>query len=167
MENSGLVKCGENRGDKRFDFIVVIPRNFRSVYDQMTCLGKLYDTFNPLEISDISLCPDHPYCLYDIDPGLSELTSSRRTIAELNGEIAKRDRFGLTDVEIIALALHFPELRQYQIFGTGSRTNKGAYPFIKTDRKNHSEMQTAGDNFSGFSPVNRTIIIPSCLSRSL
>jgi hypothetical protein len=165
IESSDMLKIGRSREDQRLNLLLIVPRNFRTVYDQLSSLGKLDKKFSYLEISDAIVCPLKPYCLYNIEDGTAELASPGQSIGDLKQNLKSRDRFPLTDVEVVSLAIQYPELRQYHLVAAGSLTGNGAHPLIMING-GKIEILSVSESFRGLPESERKMIVPSCWSRS-
>jgi hypothetical protein len=160
--NSRIHATFEN-SDKIISFMLVVPRTYKTVYDQISSFGFLPKNFDLLEISDTDICPAKPYCLYNINV---EEAEKNKMLDDLEKKIKITDSLGLTDVEIISLALHFPELRKNIICSAGSKYLKKFFPCLENN-KGKSMLRVFSQTFSGYPGMDTDkIIMPSCLSRS-
>lgn len=164
IQNARKLNMDNSQSNEKFDFLLVVPRNFRSIYDQMSSLGTVARNITPLEISDVVACPNKPYCLYGLNTGVVE-DATKSSVGQLKNQ--NHERLGLTDIEIISLFIQFPELSKYQVFATGSKVGKTAYPFLKKNDKGEIDLLSATDSYCGCGPMEKNLIVPSCQSRSL
>lgn len=160
--NQVFVNTVKKTDNLPFNFLLVVPKNFKSIYDQVSSLGTLAKNINPLETSDIATCPNKPYCLLGLE---IEEIEKRQSVDELKAK-QSRKRFGLTDVEIVSLLIQFPYFGKYQIFATGSYVNKTAHPFLRRNEKGKIEMLSASGSYTGFDPREKNLVAPSCELRS-
>lgn len=103
-------------------FLPVIPRTYRSIYDQMPMIrssnGVGYTNLCPYEIYDVVEISRDPYYIFSIENGLAMLDKSSEEAEEF---IKKQARRCLTEVEIIALAIHTDVLSGHLVDAMGSR----------------------------------------------
>ncbi len=113
-------------------FLPVIPRTYLSIYTQMLMVkhnGKTgYTLLKPTAITDIMDTPEDPYYIYDIEDGEAMLGMAPRQKAEKL--INKQRRFGLTEVEVIALGVHTDVLSRHYMDAVGSRYDSDGIPYL-------------------------------------
>jgi len=119
-------------GKKHIPFLPVIPRTFLSIYTQMQMVrngDKIgYTYLKPSEITDVVETPADPYYIFDVEDGEAMLGKSPQNAEKT---IKQQNRRGLTEVEVIALAIH-TDVR-HCVDALGSRCGSGGVPFLWLD----------------------------------
>ena len=109
-------------GDGNIAFLPVIPRSYRSPYDQMAMVkngGKGgYTYLNSTQISDVVDAPSEPYYIYDVEDGESMRGKSPEAAEKI---FKQQKRSPLTAAEAMALTTHTDVLSRHYVWVTGSR----------------------------------------------
>jgi len=113
-------------------FLPVIPRTYLSIYSQMPMVFKSgnagFTELKPNNITDVIDTPDDPYYIYDIEDGKAMLGMAPMQKAEKL--INEQMRFGLTEVEVIALGIHTDVLSKHYVDAVGSRYYSDGIPYL-------------------------------------
>ena len=116
-------------GKKHIAFLPVIPRTFLSIYTQMQMVrngDKIgYTYLKPSEITDVVETPADPYYIFDVEDGEAMLGKSPQNAEKT---IKQQNRRGLTEVEVIALAIH-TDVR-HCVDALGSRCGSAGVPTL-------------------------------------
>src|SRR3989344_6994819 len=109
-------------GGGNIAFLPVIPRSYRSPYDQMAMVkngGKAgYTYLNSTQISDVGGAPSEPYYIYDVEDGESMRGKSPEAAEKI---FKQQKRSPLTAAEAMALTTHTDVLSRHYVWVTGSR----------------------------------------------
>ena len=118
-------------GKKHIPFLPVIPRTFLSIYTQMQMVrngDKIgYTYLKPSEITDVVETPADPYYIFDVEDGEAMLGKSPQNAEKT---IKQQNRRGLTEVEVIALAIHTDVLSRHHVDALGSRCGSAGVPTL-------------------------------------
>ena len=118
-------------GKKHIAFLPVIPRTFLSIYTQMQMVrngDKIgYTYLKPSEITDVVETPADPYYIFDVEDGEAMLGKSPQNAEKT---IKQQNWRGLTEVEVIALAIHTDVLSRHHVDALGSRCGSGRVPSL-------------------------------------
>ena len=116
-------------GKKHIAFLPVIPRTFLSIYTQMQMVrngDKIgYTYLKPSEITDVVETPADPYYIFDVEDGEAMLGKSPQNAEKT---IKQQNWRGLTEVEVIALAIH-TDVR-HCVDALGSRCGSAGVPTL-------------------------------------
>jgi len=116
-------------GKKHIAFLPVIPRTFLSIYTQMQMVrngDKIgYTCLKPSEITDVVETPADPYYIFDVEDGEAMLGKSPQNAEKT---IKQQNWRGLTEVEVIALAIH-TDVR-HCVDALGSRCGSAGVPTL-------------------------------------
>ena len=121
-------------GKKHIAFLPVIPRTFLSIYTQMQMVrngDKIgYTYLKPSEITDVVETPADPYYIFDVEDGEAMLGKSPQNAEKT---IKQQNWRGLTEVEVIALAIHTDVLSRHHVDALGSRYGSDGVPSLWLD----------------------------------
>ena len=121
-------------GKKHIAFLPVIPRTFLSIYTQMQMVrngDKIgYTYLKPSEITDVVETPADPYYIFDVEDGEAMLGKSPQNAEKT---IKQQNWRGLTEVEVIALAIHTDVLSRHYVDALGSRCGSDGVPGLWLD----------------------------------
>lgn len=118
-------------GEGNIPFLPVVPRTYLTIYSQMPMVrndSKVgYTYLKPTAITDVVETPSDPYYIYDVEDGQAMCGKAPQDAEKL----IKRDkRFGLTDVEVIALGVHTDVLLRHYVDAVGSRYQSAQVPYL-------------------------------------
>ncbi len=133
-----ITKAGKMSFENRqVPFFPVIPRTYLSIFSQMPMVKSNdkvgYTHLNPTEITDVTTTPKNPYYIYDIEDG----EAMRGKVPQYAEKLIKNQgRFGLTEVEVIALGIHTDVLSRHYVDAVGSRFSSDRVPdlFLRDGR---------------------------------
>ena len=115
----------------RVPFLPVIPRTFLSIYSQMPMVRSGsktgYTYLKPTSITDVTVTPEDPYYIYDVDGGEALRGKTPHDAKKL---IKNQERLGLTEVEVIALGVHTDVLSRHYVDAVGSRYDSDGVPIL-------------------------------------
>lgn len=114
-------------------FLPVIPKDILSINAQMRMVKnsqrtgrKINHYDHPVVVTDMFETPERPYYIFDIEDGTATLNKSPLDAQNL---INKQGRRGLTEVEVIGLAIHTDVLTRqtrHYLWAVGSRADEFA-----------------------------------------
>jgi len=114
---------------KHIPFLPVIPRIYLSIYSQMQMVRNNdkvgYTYLKPSEITDVVETPQDPYYIFDVEDGEAMLGKAPK---DAEKAIKQQSWRGLTEVEVIALAIHTDVLSRHYVDAVGSRYRSDRVP---------------------------------------
>ena len=142
-------------GKKHIPFLPVISRIYLSIYSQMQMVrngDKVgYTYLKPSEITDVVETPQDPYYyIFDVEDGEAMLGKSPQNAEKT---IKQQNRRGLTEVEVIALAIHTDVRHCVDALGSrcGSERAPGLWLFGDRPRLLWRSLDSASDGWGAAS----------------
>lgn len=161
LKGKVLKKVSEtNIGEGNVPFLPVIPRTYRSIYDQMSAVchkgKKGYTYLDPNAITDQEKASEHPYYILDVEDGEGTLNKTPEQAEKIH---KKQSRHSLNTSEDVSLCTHTAVLSKYNVWATGSRVRSSGVPYVYLyDDRPRLDWHYASSRGSGWGS-------PSCGSR--
>lgn len=114
-------------------FLPVIPKTYLSIFTQVQMVSMVSyekeatkdaarrNLLFPSLLTDVVETPKDPYYIFDVEDGQETLGQIPQRVGEKLSE--QKVRRGLTETEIISVAVHTDVLSRHYLFGIGSRYN--------------------------------------------